>query len=326
MVVRSRDGRLDSLKGFLILLVILGHIIGESEITHCNSIGYWFGRIKLWIYLFHMPLFVLLSGYFSKRKSSTGEFFQSLKEIALTLLIFQTISLLFQYFLKQDFTLLYLVIPYWTLWYLLSLIFWRIILQFTPERLLQKPFLILAIVSIIAIFSGLFLPFGIILSLQRTLSFLPFFLLGYYMGQSKIIVPMNIVTKVSALVVILIMSCLVFCGAMPEHSNRLLLGSLRLSMEQIPAKLFLFTCSILMSLSFFVVFKELSVLAKIGRDSLFYYLYHGIIIRFIVIPVFKYFNLPWNLITLFSIFLIIVISLWFMSKSKLLFKLTNPLK
>lgn len=53
----QRDLTIDTLKGFLIILVILGHLIGSLNV---------YGGDKIWnfIYTFHMPLFVLISGYF----------------------------------------------------------------------------------------------------------------------------------------------------------------------------------------------------------------------------------------------------------------------
>ena len=296
MNTMNRDIRLDSLKGFLILLVILGHIIGESNITSCGTGDYW-GGARLWIYLFHMPLFVLLSGYFSRRKNNARELFRSLRSIAVTLIVFQIISLILLFFVRHEFSLEYLVRPYWTLWYLMSLLLWRIMLQLTPKKILQRPSLYLVIVTIISIVSGLVLPYGWIFAIQRTLSFYPFFLLGYYMGQSVIKIPINTQTKVASLIVIIILSCMVFMGVWSNSTIKLLLGAYQFPVGQLPDKLLLFVCSVLMSLSFYIVFRECSVLAQIGRDSLFYYLYHGIIIQFILIPVFEYLNLSWNIIT-----------------------------
>lgn len=318
----KRDVRLDSLKGFLILLVVLGHIIGEGDVIPNNPDSYWRG-VRMWIYLFHMPLFALLSGYFFRRKNSAREFFKSLKGIAITLLIFQIIYLLLLYLIKREFSYEYFVRPYWILWYLLSLIFWRFFIQFTPKWLLQNPALYLAVVSLVAIVSGLFLPYGQILSLQRTLSFYPFFLFGYYMGQSQIRIYPNTNTKVFAWVVIILLSCFVFSGVLPDYSNRMLLGAYRYSVDQLPFKLLLFLCSLLMALSFFAVFIESPPLATIGRNSLFFYVYHGILIQFVLIPLFDYFCIPWNIITISFSLLAIVISLWFMSKNRLLAKLVS---
>lgn len=272
-----------------------------------------------------MPLFVLLSGYFSGRKKNVREFFQSLKGIAMTLVIFQILSLLLLYFVKHEFSWEYLVRPYWTLWYLMSLLLWRIMLQFTPEKMLQRPILYLVLATILSIVTGLALPYGWVFAIQRTLSFYPFFLLGYYMSKSLITIPINTRTKVAALIVIMILSCMVFISGWPDSTIKLLLGAYCFPFSQLPVKLLLFVCSILMSLSFYVVFRECSVLAKIGRDSLFYYLYHGIIIQFILMPVFECLNISWNTLTISTCFLFIVILLWLMSKSKLLYKLTKLL-
>ena len=49
----------DNLKAILIFLVVLGHIVPE-----CGAITYW---LRFAIYTFHMPAFVFVSGFFSKK-------------------------------------------------------------------------------------------------------------------------------------------------------------------------------------------------------------------------------------------------------------------
>lgn len=66
-----RDYCIDALKMLLIVLVIYGHIplldglINEGVSIECDSITW--TAVK-GVYAFHMPLFVLISGYFTKRR------------------------------------------------------------------------------------------------------------------------------------------------------------------------------------------------------------------------------------------------------------------
>jgi hypothetical protein len=59
--VESRNVFIDNVKGVLIFLVVLGHVIGLYMYEN-------FGLFMLWayIYCFHMPLFVYISGFLSK--------------------------------------------------------------------------------------------------------------------------------------------------------------------------------------------------------------------------------------------------------------------
>lgn len=61
----TRDYRIDTIKGLLIILVIMGHII--IELDNANIINH--GVMGL-IYIFHMPLFILISGYLTKHPAS----------------------------------------------------------------------------------------------------------------------------------------------------------------------------------------------------------------------------------------------------------------
>jgi fucose 4-O-acetylase-like acetyltransferase len=59
----ERDKKIDALKGFAILLVVLGHAIQVNVPDFDNNLIF---RI---IYSFHMPLFMFLSGYIAFRKN-----------------------------------------------------------------------------------------------------------------------------------------------------------------------------------------------------------------------------------------------------------------
>lgn len=56
---KSRVFEIDRAKGLAILLVVIGHIEGRTPLYGAD----WYGVVKQWIYLFHMPFFMFLSGF-----------------------------------------------------------------------------------------------------------------------------------------------------------------------------------------------------------------------------------------------------------------------
>lgn len=56
---KSRILEIDRAKGLAILLVVIGHIEGRTPLMGND----WYGTMKQWIYLFHMPFFMFLSGF-----------------------------------------------------------------------------------------------------------------------------------------------------------------------------------------------------------------------------------------------------------------------
>ena len=55
----------DSVKGSLIFLVVLGHVAFQSETVYTSR---WISAIISWIWFFHMPAFVFISGYLTNTK------------------------------------------------------------------------------------------------------------------------------------------------------------------------------------------------------------------------------------------------------------------
>jgi len=90
----NRDSYFDNAKFFLIFFVVFGHMI-QSYIQDKESI---FALYKT-IYAFHMPAFILISGYFAKGLCSKGYIKNLAKKLLVPYLIFQGIycTILFLY-------------------------------------------------------------------------------------------------------------------------------------------------------------------------------------------------------------------------------------
>ncbi|MDK2561927.1 acyltransferase family protein [Romboutsia sedimentorum] len=182
----KHDYFIDNIKFILIFLVVFGHLIERYIDTNSTLMG-----VYMFIYIFHMPLFIFVSGLLSKNIKKSKTVF--LKTLLIPYIVLNIVWYTLAYFYtgETNFPLLY---PGWTLWFLLSLFFWRISLKY-----LVKIKYILPISFLLGLIVGL-VSNGSILSFSRTIVFLPFFLLGYYTDIEKL---KNISDKVNIWIAIL---------------------------------------------------------------------------------------------------------------------------
>ena len=62
----TRNIKADVIRGFAIITVILGHCIQQGNgLEYYENSKYWFNKVYQFIYSFHMPLFMLLAGWFA---------------------------------------------------------------------------------------------------------------------------------------------------------------------------------------------------------------------------------------------------------------------
>ncbi len=172
MVINNKRYFIDNIKVVLIFLVVFGHLI-ERYIETSNLLM----SIYMFIYIFHIPLFIYISGYLSKNIYKSKKIF--FKDLLIPYVLLNIVWYILAYLYTGEVNLP-LIYPGWTLWFLLSLFFWRISLRY-----IIKIKYILPISFILGILIG-FIPNGSILSFSRTIVFLPFFLLGYYTDIEKV--------------------------------------------------------------------------------------------------------------------------------------------
>lgn len=73
--INKRIDWIDSLRGYVMFLVVLGHNNNSLEI------------VTTWIYSFHVPCFFIISGFFLNKWSYERPFFQKLISLSKKLLI-----------------------------------------------------------------------------------------------------------------------------------------------------------------------------------------------------------------------------------------------
>ena len=170
---QRRLGHVDVLKGAGILLVVFGHFIeqpaGDSALLKTLYVG---------IYSFHMPLFVFLSGIFARQTLKTKDYRKIVWTLFVPLVVFQIVYVGVGRW--TGWGTYPPLAPYWILWFIASLIAWRLLLP-----LFASPIGLL-VATLGAVLAGFDQSVGYALSASRTIYFLPFFILGHLYGRQLI--------------------------------------------------------------------------------------------------------------------------------------------
>lgn len=200
---QARSPYWDTLKGLLIILVVLGHCG-----TALNE-----GLLSV-IYAFHMPLFILISGYFSKKQPIISK---QNKRLAIIYLLFNTIYIIIDAY-TVDFSMNRLLTPSFALWYILSLLYWRCALQLIPNKWIEKPaYMIIGSVAV-GLLAG-FIPIGSEMSFQRTFCFWPFFIAGYYLRKYDGIKKVRMQNRLLSSILLISLFIVVYYLLPPFYAN-----------------------------------------------------------------------------------------------------------
>lgn len=174
---RRRVPLWDNARAACILLVVLGHAV--QRMTYDSDIAL---ALYLLIYAFHMPAFALISGYFSKSDApSRRQMVRVLTDIVLPYVIFESLWTLTK-FLVEGQVDPNITQPSWTLWFLLALAIFRLVLPYLA--LLRWPLLWTVVISVTV---GYLPNVDSTLSLSRTLGLLPFFTLGWWLSHHRVL-------------------------------------------------------------------------------------------------------------------------------------------
>ncbi len=258
MNARKRVPYWDWLKGFLIFLVVLGHT-GTALGDRWLSV----------IYAFHMPLFVLVSGFFSKRKESLWE---GIKKLVILYLIFNTAYIFLDLALGESLSMQRILTPSFAMWYLLSLVFWRTMIHFMPEKCESMPWLLIVVTLLLSITAG-FVPVSTQLSFQRTFTFLPFFMGGYLLRKSEVEWPKKVSKHrylTFAVIMLLGISVVNYLFMPVFYANKPYLVN-----DDILMRVLQIVIAAALSMSFLVLAPNKNgTVSKLGKSSLMVYILH----------------------------------------------------
>jgi fucose 4-O-acetylase-like acetyltransferase len=170
---KQRDAFFDNAKYLTIVLVAMGH--AWEPLTDGSRAA---EALYMVVYTFHMPVMILISGYFSRSFDMRPDRLKRLVTgVAVPYILFEVAYSFFKRWADDDPTHpISLLDPWYLTWFLVALFVWRLT---TPLwKLVRRPVpLALAIATLASISPDI----GDDLDLQRVLQFLPFFVVGLHM-------------------------------------------------------------------------------------------------------------------------------------------------
>jgi len=318
--MQEREYYFDNAKFVLIFLVVFGHFlrpyIEENQFVH---------SIYVWIFLFHMPAFVLISGYFSKNFHKRGYFKKLTKKLLIPYLIFQLLySLYYTVLYERDGFSIDFLIPHWGLWFLLSLFSWNALL-YVFTKIPKK--ISLGLTILLGILVG-FTDLEKFLSLSRTFTFFPFFLAGFLMRKKYFEVLSQPLLRWFSFSILagVFAAIYYFYPGLPEEW---LYGSKSYETLGVTAETGILFKLLLYSVSFVMTFCLMSLIphtkltvSAIGTRTFYIYILHGFILKYLHAT-----NFPATIekINGYPFIVIISIMVTFMLASKPVVQLVRPI-
>ncbi|WTF07415.1 acyltransferase family protein [Streptomyces sp. NBC_01613] len=274
---KQRDAFFDNAKYLAIVLVAMGHswepLKGDSRVLE---------GVYTVVYSFHMPAFIIISGYFSRSFDMRPDRLRRLVTgVLVPYVLFETAYSLFKRYGDHDPSMtVSLLDPWYLTWFLMALFIWRLT---TPLwKSVRWP---LPIALGVAMFGAVSPEIGDDLDLQRVLQFLPYFVLGLCMKPEHF--QMVRTRRMRILSVPVVAAALVFgWWAVPRMNTAWFYH--RDAAQELAAPwwtgpvmvLALFGCSLLLTACFFAwVPRRRMWFTALGAGTLYGYLLHGFVVK-----------------------------------------------
>lgn len=281
---KVRDPWLDNVKGFLMICVVLGHMLWPIAQD---------SNIAMWLYYvvngFHMPAFMILSGYLSKRRVQERDNVAVINHLLTPYLLSQ----LMIYFVgclvpgalenvveNSTLSMMSFFKPIYALWYIFGMILFNFFcIQVQPQR---HPAIWMVVSVAACLVMGIF-PTVKFMYLSKMICFFPFFLLGLLLDKSVLerLRKPGILTVLGALVLIAWCAVMYFFRSdinrslfymMSRYSdifseNAILKGIIGRGCLVLAAPLMLFGLLTVMP-------RKRTILTRLGERSMYIYILH----------------------------------------------------
>ncbi|MFD7499839.1 acyltransferase family protein [Streptomyces sp. NPDC059850] len=274
---KQRDAFFDNAKYLAIVLVAMGH--SWEPLRNGSRAA---SALYMFVYAFHMPAFILISGYFSRNFDLRPDRLKRLLTgVVVPYVIFETVYSLLKGWAGGDLSYpVSLLDPWYLTWFLIALFVWRVT---TPVwRMVRHPVPVALAIAALASCSP---DIGDDLDLQRVLQFLPFFVAGLHMRPEHFSMVRRREVRLLALPVVA--AALVFAyWAVPRMNAGWFYH--RDSAQELGAPWWsgmvmtfaLFGCSMALTACFFAWVPGRTMwFTALGAGTLYGYLLHGLLIK-----------------------------------------------
>lgn len=182
-MVDKRDYLWDNIKALLIILVVSAHALGISTVN--SSIA---NEVYYWIYSFHMPAFIFVSGFWAKSYCRDGKVRGEKTGLLIAYyMIFQTVFIMIKIVTclvnGGRFSSISFFNPSRGIWYILALVFYYLMIP-VIEKL--PAYIVLPVTVVLSLLICRDSSVGNYLGISRAFVFAPFFFAGYYTSADTV--------------------------------------------------------------------------------------------------------------------------------------------
>jgi len=263
--MKKRLYEFDNLKAILIFSVVLGHLLISFTYSTCNTAKI----LTSFIYSFHMPLFLIISGYFSKKEITRS----SIIKLLLVFIIMSISFVFYDYFTSGLFNLFSIK---YASWYILLLLLYRLLIS---NKSIQKIIKNKTIeIVLLSFFISIFIPIlHTDIFILRFFEFFIYFLLGYIISNNKKI---DIQLNKYYLYFFIVFFILINLYISLSYYNNIgfFFGYSYSQKEDMLAKALVTISNIIIFIlsKKIITNKEIPMITSIGKNSLYIYMLHRI--------------------------------------------------